>query len=70
MFNGYRYSIGSTEWRALAAHNGRNGSEVTSHFDFDEAEAISNNTTVGTTLMIKDISNKYRQLFDFYSMQE
>ena len=54
--NGFRHSSAAA-WKA---HNRKNGSQVIHQFAFDEAEAISSCTKARTTVMIKNIPNKYK----------
>lgn len=53
------YSASVAAWRAP---NGKNVNQVITQFSFDEAEAASNCSKSRTTVMIKNIPNKYRQV--------
>jgi len=56
--NGCRPSAAAAA--ALTTHNQENGIQVMPQFAFDEAEAVSNCTKARTTIMIKNIPNKYK----------
>ena len=58
----------ATVGAAWTAPKRENGSQVLPQFAFDEAEAVSNCTQARTTLMMKNIPNKFKQvsvLIDF-----